>query len=363
MPDRPQPPTRVSTELAGQPLDPGDGPRAAARLTMPNLRATRITRRRRQPGAAEDPTEAPMGEPDAVTASGVRWINIPRPRLAHRTWLEDNFEFHPLDYEDIFSRNQRPKVDRYDDYLFIVLQFPRYDVDQSRLNVVELDLFVGPDYVVTLPDAELDPLESLFARCQESEEVRESYFGKGAAYLLYRIVDHCVDACFPMLRKTGQKLERIEDDIFEGRSVQVVREISNVKQEIINFRRIIRPQRLAFRDLERSMDRIRGDLDIYFDDMIDASERIWDTLENYKEVAEGLESTNESVLSHRFGDALRVLTAFSVLFLPPTLIASVFGMNVLFPGEGTGVGFWVLMTLILGSLLLTVGYFRRRGWF
>ena len=132
-----------------------------------------------------------------------------------------------------------------------------------------------------------------------------------------------------MLRKIGNKLERLEEDIFEGRSEEVVRDISNVKQEIINFRKIIRPQRPVLRDLERTKQRyLAEDLEIYFDDIIDASERIWDMLENYKEVVEALEDTNESVISHRLNDVLRVLTAFSVVILPLTLIASIWGMNV-----------------------------------
>ena len=103
-----------------------------------------------------------------------------------------------------------------------------------------------------------------------------------------------------MLRKMGNKLEHIEDDIFEGRSREVVRDISNVKQEIINFRKIVRPQRAALRDLERTKQRyVAEDLEVYFDDINDASERIWDILENYKEVVEALEATNESVLSHQ----------------------------------------------------------------
>jgi magnesium transporter len=296
-------------------------------------------------------------------AHGVRWVHIPRPRLSTRDWLEERYDFHPLDYEDVFSRNQRPKVDRYDDYIFVVLQFPRFDRDRDRLSVVELDLFVGPDYVLSLPDNELEPIDSLFARCQESEEVRDGYFEKGAAFLFYKIVDHCVDASFPMLRKMGQKLERIEDDIFEGRSTEVVRDISNAKQEIINFRRIVRPQRVAFRDLERAMDiTTPEELDVYFDDVIDASERIWDTLENYKEIIEGLESTNESVLSHNVNDILRVLTSFSVIVLPLTLIASVFGMNVMFPGEGTSTAFWVVMLVMAVVLVGMVAFFRTRGW-
>ena len=139
-----------------------------------------------------------------------------------------------------------------------------------------------------------------------------------------------------MLRKMGLKLERIEDEIFEGRSSEIVRDISEVKQEIINFRKIVRPQRAVLRDLERTKQRyLQEELEIYFDDISDAAERIWDTLENYKEVVEGLESTNEAVLSHRLNDSFRILTAASVVLLPLTLIASIFGMNVPLPGESS----------------------------
>ena len=178
----------------------------------------------------------------------------------------------------------------------------------------------------------------MFERYREKEDLREATFSKGSGYLLYKIVDTNVDASFPMLRKMGIKLDRIEDDIFEGRSSEIVRDISKAKQEIINFRRIVRPQRAVLRDLERTKQRyLQEELEIYFDDISDAAERIWDTLENYKEVVEALESTNESVLSHRLNDSFRILTAASVVLLPLTLIASIFGMNVPVPGEDAGV--------------------------
>src|SRR3954451_16412451 len=330
---------------------------------MPSMPRTPFGRRGARRGL-EAPHAPEREDPrvETVEAPGLRWINIERPRPADQAWLEERFEFHPLDYEDVFSRNQRPKVDEYDDYLFIVLHFPRFDKRVGRLNAAELDIFIGPDFVITLPNEELRPIEFLFERCRANEEVREQHFSKGAGYLLYRIIDSCVDASFPMLRKMGNKLERLEEDIFEGRSEEIVRDISNVKQEIINFRKIIRPQRAALRDLERTRRYVPEDLEMYFDDIVDASERIWDMLENFKEVGEGLESTNESVLSHRVNDILRVLTAFSVVILPLTLIASIWGMNVHVPGQGSIHAFWIIviaMVLILGT---TLGYFRYRRW-
>src|SRR3954466_4430091 len=292
---------------------------------MPSLPKPRLRRsaRARADGSAL-PQAPPEPNVEIVESDGLRWINIERPRPVDRAWLEEHFEFHPLDYEDVLSRNQRPKIDEYPEYLFIVLHFPVFDKMVGRLNAAELDLFVGPDYLITLPNSPLPPVEYLFERCRSSEEARQQLFSNGTGYLLYKIVDDSFDYCFPMLRKMGNKLDRIEGEIFEGRAEEVVRDISNVKQEIINFRKIIRPERSVLRDLERTKQvYLPDEHELYFDDIVDASERIWHMLENYKEVVEALEDTNESVIAPPLNDILRVLTAFSVVLLPLTLIASV----------------------------------------
>ncbi|HEX8742988.1 MAG TPA: magnesium transporter CorA family protein [Thermoleophilaceae bacterium] len=330
---------------------------------MPNLPKPRLRSRSRSRVDAHVAPAAAEPNVEVVEHGGLRWINIERPGPLDRAWLEEHFEFHPLDYEDVSSRNQRPKIDEYDDYLFIVLHFPVFDKNVGRLNAGELDIFIGPGYLITLPNVPLRPVEYLFERCRVSEETREQFFSQGAGYLLYKIVDDSFDYCFPMLRKVGNKLDVIEEDIFEGRSEEVVRDISNAKQEIINFRKIIRPQRQVLRDLERVKLRfLSEEHELYFDDVVDASERIWDMLENYKEVVEALEDTNESVLSHRVNDVLRVLTAFSVVILPLTLIASLWGMNVGVPGEGSATAFWVIVGTMVGLLATMLSYFRHRGW-
>src|SRR4051812_21388943 len=330
---------------------------------MPSIPKPRL---RRSARTRVDASHAPApAEPNVeiVEPGDLRWINIERPGPVDRAWLEEHFEFHPLDYEDVGSRNQRPKIDEYEDYMFIVLHFPVFDKAVGRLNAAELDIFVGPDFLITLPNTPIPPVEYLFERCRSSSEVREALLSKGSGYLLYKIVDDAFDYCFPMLRKMGNKLERIEEQIFEGRSEEVVRDISNVKQEIINFRKVIRPQRSVLHDLERTKQRyLADDMEIYFDDIVDASERIWDVLENYKEVVEALEDTNESVISHRVNDVLRVLTSFSVAMLPLTLIASIWGMNVHVPGEGRTEPFWIIIAAMVLLLVTMLGFFRRRGW-
>jgi magnesium transporter len=331
---------------------------------MPNLPKPRLRRgaRTRVDSYASAPTPA---EPNVeiVEHDGLRWINIERPGALERAWLEEHFEFHPLDYEDVVSRNQRPKIDEYENYLFIVLHFPVFDKNVGRLNAGELDMFVGPDYLITIPNVPLQPVEYLFESCRSSEDLRAQLFSNGPGFLLYRVVDDCFDYCFPMLRKMGNKLDRLEEDIFEGGAEEVVRDISNAKQEIINFRKIIRPERAVLRDLERTKQRyLAQDLEIYFDDIVDASERIWDVLENYKEVVEALEDTNESVISHRLNNVLRVLTSVSVILLPLTLIASIWGMNVYVPGDHSLVAFWIIIGVMICVLGGLVAFFRKRGW-
>jgi magnesium transporter len=334
---------------------------------MPNLPKPRLRR-----SARADRLVAPAPEKDrkpqveTITAEGLRWVNIESPSPLECAWLEEQFGFHALDLEDVLSRNQRPKIDEYPDYLFIVLHFPVFDRAVGRLNAGELDIFVGPDYLVTIPNQPLQPVEYLFERCRQKEELREQHFSKGSGFLLYRIVDDSFDYCFPMLRKIGNKLDAVEDEIFSGHSEEVVRDISNVKQEIINFRKVVRPQRPVLRDLENAnqpfLAPTEGDLEVYFDDIGDAHERIWDMLENYKEVVEALEDTNESVISHRVNDILRFLTAISVIVLPLTLIASIFGMNTGVPWEHRMIGFWIIVGVMVAMLAGMIGYFRHRGW-
>ena len=328
---------------------------------MPSLPRIRRSIRSR-PGADVVARAPQVGE---LSAAGLTWVDAVAPDLDTAQALAERFGWHPLDVEDIVSKRQRPKVDDYEDdrYLFAVLHFPVYDKAVQRLNAAELDVFIGQDYLVTIPNRELLPVTRLFARCEGDEAYREQLFAKGSGRLLYEVLDDLFDYCFPILDKIGHKLDRIEDDMFEGAAEDVVRDISNVKQEIISYRKVIKPERSTLRVLERRVDRfLPEELELYFDDINDAVERIWDQLDNYKEVVEALESTNESVISHRQNDVLRLLTLISVTMLPLTLLTGIFGMNVIYPGEATRVAFWVILAALLATLLGMIGFFRWKRW-
>ena len=324
---------------------------------MPSL--PRIKRSR----ASVEEVVRPRREPAELSSNGLTWVHLDAPDHEEATFLAERFGWHPLDVEDVLSKRQRPKVDEYDEYLFAVLHFPFYDKAVQRLNAAELDFFIGHGYLVTLPTVELLPVTRLFQRASDDPEVRDGVFGKGSGYLLYHVLDDLFDYCFPILDKIGHKLDSIEDDIDEGHFEEIVRDISKAKQEIISYRKIMKPQRPSLRLLERRVERfLPEDLELYFDDLVDASERIWDLLDNYKEVVEALEGTNEAAIAHRQNDVLRLLTIISTTALPLTVIASIFGMNVLFPGEGTHGAFWVVIGAMVAALAGMLGFFRYRGW-
>jgi len=320
----------------------------------------------------------PVGAPEVdarpriteLQGDGLTWIHMLAPTTEEAQALASRFGWHPLDVEDVLSRRQRPKVDVYADdpeggYLFAVFHFPVYDKSVGRLNAGELDVFLGSDYLVTLPAVELRPVTLLFRRCWENEEVRHQLLQRGTGRLMYEVLDDLYDYCFPILDKIGFKLEQIDEEIGEAGqgAKELVRDIHKVKQEIISYRKIIKPQRPTLRQLERQVERfLPEDLELYFDDIVDASERIWDLLDNYKEVVEALESTNESLISHQQNDILYVLTIFIVVLTPLTFITGFFGMNVHFPGINTWDAFFASLGLMAVSIVGMLAFFRWRKW-
>ena len=300
-----------------------------------------------------------------LETGGLRWIQLESPGPAEIAWLEEEFSFHELDLEDVRSRRQRPKVDEYPDYVFVVLHFPWYDKQSGRLFPAEVNAFIGPVFLITIPNVPLKPVSNVFRRLEANEEERAEWFAKGSGFLFYEVLDSLYGYCFPILDQIGRKLEDIEDHLFErDPDESVVRMISNVKQEIISYRKITKPQRPVLRQLERAGERYLAseDLDIYYDDLVDSAERIWDLLENYKEVAEALEQTNETAISHRQNRILQVLTVLTVVFLPVTFVTNLFGMNVPVPFDHVSFAFAAILAVLVSTIAVLLGIFKWLRW-
>jgi magnesium transporter len=308
-------------------------------------------------------TTSPVPNIQTLENHGITWINIDRPSLAEMQFLQERFPFHPLELEDCLSRVQLPKLDESPQYIFLVLHFPRFDPQTRATHASQVSIFVGPDYVVTVHQGDLRPLVKLFHDCQNSEEVRSRVLGPTAGHLLYRVLDGLVDYCFPILNNLISNVEKIEDRVLDERSRDVIRELSYQRREVISFRRIIHPQTDVLEALEqRPIPFLKARLDVYFSDLADHMRRIWNELEELKEVMESLQDSHQVIATYRTSEVMRMLTIIATIMLPLTVVTGLYGMNVRLPLENDNVAFLVILSImgIIGGGMLI--YFRVRGW-
>ena len=300
---------------------------------------------------------------ESISWGNLTWVNIGQPTERETEYLAQNYPFHPLDLDDCLSRIQRPKIDEYKGYLFLVFHFPVFNKEARVTTPSQLSVFIGENYLITLHKGELKPLVKLFRECQIDEESRQENFGLGSGYLLYRIIDRLVDYCLPILNKIGSNIEDVEDNIFSNGVRGTVREISILRRDVISFRRIIWPMRAVIGSLEPRLRRFtKMDMVVYFGDMVDHVDKIWDALDEYKEIIEGLNDTHDSLASNRTNEVMRTLTIIATILLPITVVASIFGMNIPLPFQGSSYSLlfvFLIMIAIIGGMLYI---FHRQRW-
>jgi magnesium transporter len=301
---------------------------------------------------------------ESVAWGDFTWVNIESPTERETEYLAQNYPFHPLDLDDCLSRIQRPKIDEYPDYLFLVFHFPVFNKEARMMNPSQLSVFIGEKYLITLHKGELKPLVALFRDCELNEDARQENFSQGSGYLLYRILDRLVDYCLPIINKISANIEKTEDDIFQSRGMpRAVGEISMLRRDVISFRRIIWPMRAVVASMEPRIRRFTSmDLSVYFGDMTDHVDKIWDALDEFKEIIEGLNDTHDSLATNRTNEVMRMLAVIATILLPLTLLAGIYGMNVPLPFQESHYSFiliFVVWVLIVTGMLY---FFRRHHW-
>lgn len=301
-----------------------------------------------------------------ITGERITWVNITDPTIHDVAWLRRNYSFfHPLNLEDVISHIERPKVDDEGDYLFVVMHFPMWDPVTRLSRASEVDFFVGRNFIVTIHDGVLKPLNQLFTAADTRAEERQKLLGKSAGHAFYVIVDKLVDYVFPILYKVESNIRTLEERIFDEESgAEIIREIALVRRDAIALRRIIRQQIPILETLERTKTPvIHEELDEYFGDLVDHIQRARDIIDEDAEIVTGISDTADTLISHRLNNVIRILTVFSVIMLPLTFISSVFGMNVQFPfDEQHPDTFIVISGVMLVITLVMLFYFRRRKW-
>jgi len=304
---------------------------------------------------------------DSISEGKLTWFYIEKPSINEVRFLQQQFNFHPLNLDDVLSRLQRPKIDEYEDHLFIVLQFPVFDKESHITRPSEVDIFVGENYVITVHcAADLKPLAKFFHECQTHEKSRQDYLGRTSAFLLYHVLDRLVNYCFPILGKITENIDSVEDLIYTKAVPETVRQIAVIRRDLISFRRVIRPQMAVIETLEEEeYPFFKEEQEIYFGDIADHVRKIWDGLEDSKEVVDGLADTSNWLTSHRIQEIMRVLTIVMALLAPATLIASIWGMNVPLPGGVSSGSLLPFGILFLIMALIGIGmfiYLRHRRW-
>lgn len=298
-----------------------------------------------------------------VRTDALRWLDIEHPTKEDIGKLKAEFDFHQLTLEDVLHPLRRPRVDEFGSYLFIVLQFPVY-LKKKTVSWAELDIYVGENYLVTIHNGNLELLGDLFDKYLDDLNIRNEIFSKGIGLLLYTILIKLLERGFPILDQLDERISVIEDEIFEREAgARLVIELSLLRRDISNYRRIIGPQRSVLGQLGPKYHKAGlPPLEAYFGDLVDNIEKIWDSLEYQRDITESLYESNFTLLSTQTNDALRILTVMSVIFLPLTLIASIYGMNVPLPFGESRFAFESILLIMLSTVILMLFYFKRRKW-
>jgi magnesium transporter len=328
---------------------------------------------------------------DTVVNGGLTWINLERPSrdMMEKEVISKGYPFHELNIEDCLSKSQVAKIEKHTDYLFILFHFPAYALTDNTgpamrkikprrrnrhsnlLRFSQLSIFVGWNFVVTVQQGDLQPLNELFYQCKEKNNQKDELMGKSSGHLLHTIIDLMVDDLFHILMKIIGNLDDIEDAVFDDKSA-VVKEISLLRREIVLLRRIVYPLKRIIAELTNEIQKFSdGDLAQYFNDVEDHINKILDLLESSRETIEIYKDTDFMLSSEKTNRILAVLTIWFTLSIPPVIVGTFFGMNINLPG-GIEVGAWTFLgtyTTFIIVLIISVGfalamylYFLKVGW-
>ena len=298
-----------------------------------------------------------------VTFKKLTWIDFENPSADDILYLQENFNIHPLAIEEFVTPTMRPKATEYENCLFLTVHIPLFDVVTRTTYPGELDIVLTKDHLITGHLKEIYQLTDFFKSLEGSEGKRRVYMNKTPAHLMYRLLEILFDSCFPKADHITEKLNAIEEEIFKGNENDMVMEISIVKRDILNFRRTLKPQRSVLESImQKNCSLIPKDLAPYFQDLMGTNIRLWNILENSKEIVESLEQTNNSLLSNKLDMTMKILTIFSAILLPMTVYSNIMSMSTNIPLHNSPFGFWIHVA-ILGILgLITIVVFRAKKW-
>ena len=307
----------------------------------------------------------------AVQNDGFIWINLQKPSRHNIEMVAKEFGFHELNIEDSLSKNQLPKIERYEDHIFMVLHFATLDGETNLPNPSQVSFFVGSHYLVTIHQGELKPLTELFEQCKKDVKQAGEIMGKSSGYLFHSIVDVMIDDLLHIMRKVVGNLDDLEELVFDEMA-SAAKQISIVRREITKLRRVTLPMKRTLHEfVTRDMPRFsEEDLTSYFGDVMDHLEKVIESLEAAKETVDIYKDTDFMLSTEKSNKILGVLTIIFTLTIPASVLGTFFGMNMRVPGSvsepWTFLGpYTTFIVIIIGSIVPGICmhlYFRKQGW-
>ena len=291
----------------------------------------------------------------------ITWKNMANPGAGDLNFLDEELGVSQIVLKDLLGFNKRPKIEEFDTYLFLVIHFPVFNEKTRQTTPTEIDFIITQNLVLTVYQHENPRLVNLFKELENNEARRPECF-RNAGWLLFYILDKMIDSCLPMLDHIHEKIDAIEEKVFDGREKEMLKEIAIVKRDIIDFRRTIKPQRSVLELLSRKMARFsKEDLEIISQEVVGSEIRVWNTLENHKEMIEAIEQTNSNLLSFQINQVMHTLTFFSIVLFSLTFIAGFFSMRAMEaiknPLGLLGIGLLMITTVIFITVV-----FKNKRW-
>jgi magnesium transporter len=299
---------------------------------------------------------------DTVKIGTLRWQHIVSPSEADLQYLKDNFHFHTLDIEDCRSTNQRPKIDIYDDYYFIILHFPSFDLQNRFLTIREVKFFWGDGFVISIDQSHW-VVSEMFDDAKKRLSNKEEIEIGTSDMMLYRILEILMNSSLNFMRRLGLELDRINEDLFNIKAQKTILQISITRKNIILLNTIFKPQLPLFHKFESGQ--IAGfaeNMEDYWGNILDYNQKMWDMAEDYQELIEGLAKTFDSLQTNRINDIMKTLTFFSAILLPLTFITGLYGMNIGLPFQSHPRSFIIIMVLMICVVVTMLFYFKRKKW-
>jgi len=275
--------------------------------------------------------------------------------------LGSNYAIHPLLLEDILNTEQRPKIEDFDDYLFLVLKMLSFDDEHSEIKIEQVSLVLGPNYVISFQERIGDVFDPVRERIRNAKgRIRKM----GADYLAYALLDSIVDSYFLILEKIGDKIEGLEEDLISNPDTKTLKTIHILKREMISLRRSIWPLREVISGISRKESSlIKETTGIFLRDVYDHTVQVIDTIENFRDMVSGMLDIYLSSLSNRMNEVMKVLTIFASIFIPLTFVAGIYGMNFAYmPELGWKWGYFGVLAVMACIGIAMLVYFKRKHW-